>query len=290
MPERLNWNDLKITLAIDRMGSLTGASEEIGIDPSTAGRRLSAIEEALGAMLFLRGRTGLTPTDAGHAVIARAKEIARGAARIQEEVHAVGGGPSNPSSIVRLFGNPWTLEQLAKTALPVLAEQYPKLQLKMLGGLCTPEQRAGEATVSLWFKSAPPETEISLKLGEIPYAVYVRRGSEADKIGWVAFRDDDSPVCLATLWHEAQVKEKERVVLVATDASVLRNAVHSGVGKGLLPMCLGETDPKLVRIGEGPPEMTRTLHLHCQPETVQSISVRAVIGWLRATFSTTFMP
>ena len=42
-----DWNDLRLVLAIARSGSLTGAAKDLGVNHSTAFRRLGALEGTL---------------------------------------------------------------------------------------------------------------------------------------------------------------------------------------------------------------------------------------------------
>src|SRR4029453_14703469 len=49
-----DWSELRLVLAVARAGGLTGAAEVLGIDHSTAFRRLQAIENRLGQSLFER--------------------------------------------------------------------------------------------------------------------------------------------------------------------------------------------------------------------------------------------
>ncbi|HZD52352.1 MAG TPA: LysR family transcriptional regulator [Woeseiaceae bacterium] len=49
-----DWNDLRFVLAVARAGALTAAAKALGIDHSTAFRRLNALEARLGARLFER--------------------------------------------------------------------------------------------------------------------------------------------------------------------------------------------------------------------------------------------
>ncbi|MEO1016775.1 MAG: LysR family transcriptional regulator, partial [Pseudomonadota bacterium] len=70
----MNWDDLKIVLAIHRSKSMSQAARMLEIDPSTATRRLAAIESDLGAILFSRSKSGLAATDAGQIAIEHALE------------------------------------------------------------------------------------------------------------------------------------------------------------------------------------------------------------------------
>lgn len=57
--DQLNWDDLKIFLAVARTGNLVKAARKLRIDQSTVSRRITQLEFALGASLFERSHTGL---------------------------------------------------------------------------------------------------------------------------------------------------------------------------------------------------------------------------------------
>lgn len=57
--DQLNWDDLRIFLAVARTGNLVKAARKLHIDQSTVSRRIAQLEYALGASLFERSHTGL---------------------------------------------------------------------------------------------------------------------------------------------------------------------------------------------------------------------------------------
>ncbi len=273
----MNWDDLKVVLAISRTGSMTLAAEVLGIDQSTCGRRLSALEAALGTILFLRSKTGMTLSESGESVLARAIEIERRVNRISEDIQS---GPPGPTGVVRLIGNPWVLECLAGDPLARLLDAHPGLDLRMIPHHPRAAART-EATLSLWFEQPPRESEFAIKLGEVPYAFYTARGPDPAHLPWVSFHDEDSPrlAHLATL--ERVRRRGERLRLASGDNRVLMAAIAAGIGKGLLPMCMAARHPGLVRLEAGPPELVRILHLHLHPDSVQTHRVQATTRWLR---------
>ncbi|MBY0330683.1 MAG: LysR family transcriptional regulator [Acetobacteraceae bacterium] len=127
----LSWDDLKVLLAISRAGSISGAAGLLGVDQSTAGRRLAALEAELGAILFVRSKAGLAPNEAGHAAIARAIEVEQRMLGMSEEVANADEGPVG---LVRIYGNPWTVVRLVEVALPALLAQHPRLAIRTIGG------------------------------------------------------------------------------------------------------------------------------------------------------------
>lgn len=279
-----NWDDLKILLAVSRAGSLTLAAELMGIDQSTCGRRLAALEAALGRILFLRTRAGLTPTEAGEAAIRRASEIE---SRLDSLAEEMARGSEGAAGTVRLVGNPWTLECLAGNAAVSLLSAHPRLDLRLLPGHPRAAIRL-EATLSLWFETTPRDGEFAIRLGEVPYAFYHRRGDDPATLPWVSFHDEDSPRLAHTRTLERVRRRGEPLRLSAGDNRVLMAAIAAGVGKGLLPMCLAARNSALARLDDGPPELVRILHLHLHPDTVQTDRVQAVTRWLREVVSGVF--
>ncbi|WP_236000613.1 helix-turn-helix domain-containing protein, partial [Bradyrhizobium uaiense] len=82
MHSPLDWNDLRLVLAVAREGSLSGAARKLGVTHSTVFRRLGTIETAIGTRLFERFRDGYAPTPAG-------ETAAASAARLEDEVLAL---------------------------------------------------------------------------------------------------------------------------------------------------------------------------------------------------------
>src|ERR1700744_6272891 len=60
----MEWDDVRMLLALLRARTLHEAGDKLGVDRSTISRRLSALEKSLGAPLFTRTREGLRPTAA----------------------------------------------------------------------------------------------------------------------------------------------------------------------------------------------------------------------------------
>ncbi len=280
----LRWDDLKILLAIGRQGSLTSAAQILGIDQSTAGRRLSALEADLGAVLFVRSKSGFAATDAGEVAIGHALEVEKQSERMIDEV-------SNPHQgavgTVRLVGNAWTLDRLTRHSGARFLAKNPRLNLRIVT-LLPKNATRGESTLSLWFERRKRPGEFTIDLGKVPYAVYQHKDMRPENKNWVAFYDEDfdRPIISKTVANLK--KSNETVQLTATDATLLYSAVISGIGKGLLPMCLAEPDPDLVRTTPGKPEFFRMMQLHLHPDNLETKRMQAAINWIRDDFSAAF--
>src|SRR3546814_15595530 len=71
----LAWDDFRLVKAIADARGLAGAAARIGVNHSTVFRRLGQIEQALGATLFERHRTGYALTPAGEEMVAVAERL-----------------------------------------------------------------------------------------------------------------------------------------------------------------------------------------------------------------------
>lgn len=115
MPRFLHdWNDVRLLLACAAHGSFAKAASALGIDQSTASRRLKDMEAAVGRPLFHRRRSGATPTDAGLALIERARVMEAAAAQFDA---AMGGLIAHPSPTVTVAASEGLLTY---TVIPAL--------------------------------------------------------------------------------------------------------------------------------------------------------------------------
>ena len=64
----MDWDDLRVFLAVSRKGTLSGAARVLAVNHSTVFRRLNALEANLNVRLFERLPTGYEPTVAGEAL------------------------------------------------------------------------------------------------------------------------------------------------------------------------------------------------------------------------------
>ena len=76
---QLDWDHLRIFLAIARTGRVAAAARRLAIEHTTVSRRLATLESQLGAPLFRRTVSGYVLTDAGSDILALAESMERAA-------------------------------------------------------------------------------------------------------------------------------------------------------------------------------------------------------------------
>ena len=70
----MNWDDMRVFLAVARAEGLTAAAPALKMDPATLGRRVARLETAIGAALFVKSPQGYALTDLGVQMRDRAAE------------------------------------------------------------------------------------------------------------------------------------------------------------------------------------------------------------------------
>lgn len=279
----LDWNNLRIVLAVSRTGSLTGAAAHLHLDQTTAGRRLTAIEQNIGARLFRREKSGFVTTEAGSVVVATAKAVE---ARLETMSERLIPDEEANEGIVRILGNGWMLSELAERALPKLLARYPAIEIRFVNRL-PPAPVYGEPTIALWFDATPREPDQARPIAHVPFAAYRAKGKNGNARDWVIFQDDNAKGPSFARVIKRKIGKDARIRMTGTDAAHLAAAVRAGVGQAILPVCIGDKDPGLVR-SEAPIEpLTRVLHLHTSREFEGRARQTTVMNWLDETLCET---
>ena len=85
----MDWDNVRVFLAVARAGQFVAAARRLRLDHATASRRVAALEAALGARLFERLTTGVRLTSAGERFLAAAEEMESAFLHAQAEVSDV---------------------------------------------------------------------------------------------------------------------------------------------------------------------------------------------------------
>lgn len=278
----LNWNDLRVILALARGRSLANAARLIGVNETTVARRLALAEQRLGARLFERNIGVMHPTEAGAVAIT-------GAERVELEVQAVEGDISGAdrraAGSVRLTSVPIVANRILVPALPRLLRRHPQLQIELIADPRDLSLTKREADIAL--RLARPRKEvraIARRIGRLTYAVYGPARRKPDSLPWISYVDDMADLPQAG-WI-AGTAGRDRTApppILVNDAETLVQCVKAGIGKTLLPIAIGDREPGLVRQDDGPASLSRELWLMVHPDLRDVIRIRVVIDWLVST-------
>ncbi|SHL72060.1 transcriptional regulator, LysR family [Roseovarius litoreus] len=125
----VQWDDLKIFLAVARAESLSGAGRILKVDPATVGRRIARLETDLGAPLFAKSPMGYALSDAGQRLMGHAVRVEQAVEGVAEEMAGRSGGMTGQIRI----GAP---DGAANFVLPQvcarIAEENPDLEVQIV--------------------------------------------------------------------------------------------------------------------------------------------------------------
>ena len=145
-----NWDDLRYFLRAAQTKTLAGAARSMGVEHTTIGRRLSALERALGAPLVLRGPEGLTLTPLGQRIAPLVQDVERA-------VSATRAAVKSECARVRL-SVPQALTGLFMQALAQLRRDHPESHWKSSATTGRPTSSGARSIWQSW--SGPPSTKI----------------------------------------------------------------------------------------------------------------------------------
>src|SRR5262245_46625379 len=127
-PERFRWDDARVLLALLDRRTLSGAASRLGVNTSTVGRRLDALEAALGGRLFDRTPDGVLPTSLAEELAPHAENLERSAASF---AMAATGREVRAEGEVRLTAPPGIAEHFLAPAMKRLVARWPKLRVTL---------------------------------------------------------------------------------------------------------------------------------------------------------------
>jgi DNA-binding transcriptional LysR family regulator len=165
----LCWDDLRTFLAVQRKGSYSAAARLLGVDPTTVGRRIDALEEALGGSLFQRSRNGLSPTDEATRLLLRAERIEAEVLASEREFQ----GSSNAlEGTIRVTAGDGLLAALLVPALGELLSRNPGLRVELLGDARHFDLARREADVGLRLRRPTEPALVRRLLGRVPFRLF----------------------------------------------------------------------------------------------------------------------
>jgi DNA-binding transcriptional LysR family regulator len=283
----MDWDDIRIFLAVARHGSLRAAGRALGVSQPTVGRRLAAFEAAFGGpALFDRLPEGLRLNATGEGLVAAAERLETAALALERRRAA-----ASPilNGTVRVSVGEWAAILLARhladaheTGLP------PGITLELVESPQTANLARRDADLALRHGVPEAGNLYVTKVGAIAGALYRRRDVGSPRPGrrdlWITYTEEQAHYSSAR-WLDQQIRTSGgRVVLRASDLLMRIEAVRAGVGIGLLPCYSADADPSLERVSDPVPELAADYWVIVHRDLRRAACVRAVIEWIRQLF------
>lgn len=253
----MHWDDLRYYLAAVRTGSYTAAGRQLGVNRTTVGRRIEALEEALGIALF-------HDTPLGHEPTAQGADLLETAARLEAEVNALRtriAPAQQHKGHVRIASSGAIASEFASELL-TFRKEMPGVSLELLGDLDPIDAvTCRRADLGIAIVRTPPRRLQGVKVATLAQARYALRGGERERfLGWGHALDAAQP----GQWTRANPSGEEAEALGLDTFNAwpqMKQAVLLGFGTAKLWCFAADNDPRLERLEPPDPRDTYPLWL-----------------------------
>lgn len=191
----LDWDHVRVFLAIARAGQLAGAGARLGLDVSTVSRRLDRLERELGVHLFDRTKDGTAITAAAEAILPAAEEMERALARFTTAANAI---ETTAEGVVRLTCIPGVADAFVAPLLARFHERFPRVVVHLDASVGYADLTRREADLAL--RALRPQagdlvavkvvTTRSVPMTSPEYARALGRLARWDDARWLAWGED----------------------------------------------------------------------------------------------------
>jgi DNA-binding transcriptional LysR family regulator len=234
----LDWDHVRIFLAVMRSTSLREAAEKLGVSHPTIRRRLEALEGELGLHLFDRRNDGLHATTEAAELLELAEEVER-------SVHALGRRAldADPElrGPLRVTAPEVVVTDLLMPDFAAFMERWPQIELQVETDYAVADLGSREADVAI--RAMPQgKTPVGDVAGRRAASIWVAVYGRGDQwIGWRGEEHDRSWIA-ETDFPDLPVRGR------LNDPLLQRAACLAGMGLTMLPCYLA--DPYLERRSE----------------------------------------
>ncbi|MDO5620166.1 MAG: LysR family transcriptional regulator [Paracoccus sp. (in: a-proteobacteria)] len=261
----MDWDDLRVFLAVARDESLSRAGRRLAMNASTVGRRVARLEADAGAVLFAKTPQGYALTPEGRRLIPHAEAAERAAADAAEALS--GQGPLTGQ--LRIGAPDGCANYLLPQVCAALCDAHPGLEVQIIALPRVFNLSRREADMAIGV--SPPDTGrlVVQKLADYQLFLAARRDWLAARppilqredlrahrvVGYIADMIFDRELdYLAALGVE-------HAGLTSNSVSVQMQAIRAGAGLGIVHDFAMPAAPELVRVLPDQVELNRSFWL-----------------------------
>ena len=276
-----DWEDMRVFAAVAKTGSLASAARVLGVNHATVGRRVAALEAALGVALIDRLARSTALTADGAAIAELAQQMEEAASAIVSR-----SGPAGSLSGTLTLGAPPVLA--GSFVIPGLASfraAHPELRLTV--SVIPAVAALDRGGLDLAIRLTRPEQPAHLlrRLGSMSFGLYAAPEMAAlPQEEWSFIGYDGELDHLTQQRWLIDYAGHRPTLFRTTDMLGQLAAVRVGMGVALVPRFLADTMPDLVRVDPGAVPPRRSIWLTIHAPLQKSPAVRAVADYLADIF------
>jgi DNA-binding transcriptional LysR family regulator len=249
-----SWDHFETFLAVMKTGSLSGAARELAVAQPTVRRRIEALEQSLGALLFTRATNGLVPTALATASLPHAESMAAAAHAM---ARTTSGAHEALSGTVRITTSEVMGVEVLPTLLAALRSVAPDIQVELALSNRLDDLLRRDADIAVRMVTPTQASLVARHIGDVQLGLFahadylveravpktMKQLTEHQLIG--ADRDRSLIHALATLG--LKVSPRDFAFRSDNDLAQLA-ALRAGLGIGICQLPIAERDQTLIRV------------------------------------------
>lgn len=279
----MNWDDLKVLLALSRAGSTRKAAATLGVSNTTVMRRLESLEEQVGGRLFDRTPDGFRVTPLADQLLPTASEVEE---ILTEAQRRVTGKDAELTGRIKLSLPAVPVTHIAE-AVSEFAIEYPRIELDISVSDLPVDLARREADIAVRGipkHKRPPKDIVGIKLGRISLGYYVHQELLSDAARGLreltCIRASERALSLGDLPDPESLGLKSRHLIDGITPRMV--AATNKLGVAALPCFLARQHPELMLLPGVPSGHWGFTWLLHHKDLRQSARIRALFQHLSA--------
>ncbi len=276
----VSWDDWRFFLVLSRHRTLSSAAHELQVTQPTVGRRISALEQRLGATLFTRSSSGLTLTSSGTRALAFAQRMEQDALAAERQL---AGRDEGVRGTVRITAAEWLVTAVLSPLVGPLLAQNPLLQLELTADTRHLNLARREADIAIRPRRFEQAGILQRTVGKLGFSLYATHGylrlhgppTHGDGQGHSLMAMSDDTGDAARSWLAAALPNATQPLKTNGRDAMLALA-RAGVGLACLARIVGDALPELQRVPLIPEAPTPTLWLGTHRDARATPRIRVV--------------
>ena len=277
----MNWDDLKVLLALSRAGSTRKAAATLGVSNTTVMRRLESLEEQVGGRLFDRTPDGFRVTPLADQLLPTASEVEE---ILTEAQRRVTGKDAELTGRIKLSLPAVPVTHIAE-AVSEFAIEYPRIELDISISDLPVDLARREADIAVRGipkHKRPPKDIVGIKLGRISMGYYVHQELLSDAARGLreltCIRASERALSLGDLPDPESLGLKSRHLIDGITPRMM--AATNKLGVAALPCFLAKQYPELMLLPGVPSAHWGFTWLLHHKDLRQSARIRALFQHL----------
>lgn len=286
----MNFDYLRIFVTVADAGSLTGAARKLDLSVATVGRRIDALEQAVGFPLLRRGKSGISLSEAGRRLLESARSATERVTQVELLAGALRAGRVEPA--VRISAtDPVITQILAPALLALLQSARIAVEMQTSSGVADFDRHECDLAVRLFRPTG--DHLVARRMPDIELALFASPTYLAARDPASLTLADERMLLLSNSYGPiAEVAWAARhgldhaAALVSSSSFALLQAARAGAGIAIAPRFLAD---QLVEV-PAPSIPPRQCWLVWHADSRRSPLHRKVIAWAADALTSALRP